>query len=446
MIIYDPIIDKLDTKPLIEKLDQTNKYIILAKSINWFKIELEFQKFYNPYIGARPLPIRLMVGLLLLKYMDNLSDEKVCERWKTDHYYQAFTGRRAVIDDLPCDPSTLSVFRKRIGIEGASIINQQSVEIFGHKFVNKFYEELIIDSTVQEKYTAFPTDIKLACDVITRIWKICDANHIKLRNKHKGEVFNLKKQAAFNKSNKRNEIKTQVLGKLRNIGLKLLNEMSRKLNNAYTTSEDYIQQYNNYYKALTQQKNDTNKIYSIFEPQISCIAKGKAHVQYEFGTKVSIIVHRSGIICGIESLDTNMHDSKTIQSSIDGISSHYGIHPQTVIADSGYKGRKYYGNTTIITPIKDLEKLDAKVRKDHVKKMNARSTIEQIISHLKNDFRLGRNELRGVLGDKINPLFAAAAHNFSLFVRTAKNKIKNKLKALKLHPNLLFNTNRILNT
>jgi hypothetical protein len=147
--IVRKFIDLFKTNDPIDELDQTNEYIILAKSIDWEFLEKQLAGYYSQTMGAIALPIRLMAGLLILKYKDKLSDENVCKRWKTDYYYQAFTGSKKIKDKLPCDPSMLSRFRQRIGEDGANIIFQASVNIFGQKIKNSKDVELIIDSTVR---------------------------------------------------------------------------------------------------------------------------------------------------------------------------------------------------------------------------------------------------------------------------------------------------------
>jgi IS5 family transposase len=42
-------------------------------------------------------------------------------------------------------------------------------------------------------------------------------------------------------------------------------------------------------RVVNQQQGDKDKIYSIHKPFTKCIAKGKAHKQYEFGNKVGLI-------------------------------------------------------------------------------------------------------------------------------------------------------------
>ncbi len=48
---------------------------------------------------------------------------------------------------------------------------------------------------------------------------------------------------------------------------------------------------------MLQNKTDKHKIYSLHEPHVCCISKGKAHKLFEFGSKVSIFnTSDSGII------------------------------------------------------------------------------------------------------------------------------------------------------
>ena len=89
-----------------------------------------------------------MVGLLLLKQLDNLSDEKVVIQFKRNPYYQAFCGLTEFSCHLPCDSTELVHFRKCIGAEGFETIFQMSVQLHGKAALEKTVN---IDTTVQEK-------------------------------------------------------------------------------------------------------------------------------------------------------------------------------------------------------------------------------------------------------------------------------------------------------
>ena len=420
-----------NSNELIDCLDQNHELVVLARNIAWEDLERDLAPFYSQDLGAPAIPIRIMAGLQILKYHENLSDERLLQRVTTDNAYQAFIGRKKFSPKPPCHRSMMSVFRKRIGEEGCNILLQESIRIHGDKAIKELAKGVIIDSTVQEKFTSFPTDINLAIDVIFQIWKIANVMDIKLRKKSKETVIKLKKEAAFTKSYARNQVKTDVLIELRRIGINLLKELKFKIKNKLQDFEMFTYLYNNYYKALTQEKDDKNKIYSIFEPQIYCICKGKQHVKYEFGTKVSVVTGLyNRLIYDIRSFNENIHDSKTIPEVLDSIANTYGVKPKLAVGDQGYRGRKKYNDSCIITPPKNFNNYDKKDKKELIKLLNRRSDIEEIISHLKLDHRLGRNELHDRLGDRINPILAATASNFKVFARAHLAKQEKNRKHL----------------
>jgi transposase, IS5 family len=49
--------------------------------------------------------------------------------------------------------------------------------------------------------------------------------------------------------------------------------------------------------------------------------------------------------------------------------------------------------------------------------LKRRNAIEPIIGHLKNDGLLGRNYLKGELGDAMHAILCAAGHNIRLILR-----------------------------
>ncbi|MDR0676156.1 MAG: IS5 family transposase [Elusimicrobiota bacterium] len=409
---------------LIDLVNPTDQLYILEKNIDWKKLENDLSVYYDPYFGAKAKPIRLMAAMLILKYIKRYSDKELIYQCTTNYAVQHFIGYKNLSKKPPCDRSLLSVFRKRIGKEGCEILFRESIRIHGKKAIKDLEDAVIIDSTVQEKYTSYPTDINLAIDTIRQIWKIGDKFSIKFRNKHKKEVKKLRKDALFNKSNKKNEIKEKILKELRNIGLKLLNELKIHLPDSVTNSVKFDEICNNYYRALTQKKDDKNKIYSIFESQIYCVAKGKMNKTYEFGTKVSLACGKyNRIIYYVSSEDENIHDSKTLPNIISNIKANFGIVPKYCIVDKGYQGRKKYDSAQIIIAKNNLDDINPEDKKELVEHLNRRSDIEEIISHMKNDYLLSKNRLRDRIGDQINPIICAAASNFMVFARDEQKRL-----------------------
>jgi IS5 family transposase len=169
---------------------------------------------------------------------------------------------------------------------------------------------------------------------------------------------------------------------------------------------------------LAQKREDSNKIYSLHEPHVSCISKGKDHKKYEFGCKVSILQTKTtGVIVGAMSFEKNQYDAKTLPPAFNQYQRLTGQEAKRAYLDLGYRGVKKIGNTEIITPDAGKRMMTDYRRRKHKKAMRRRSSIEPIIGHLKQDHRVGRNFLKGIRGDEINVLMAAAAFNFKRFIR-----------------------------
>ena len=165
-----------------------------------------------------------------------------------------------------------------------------------------------------------------------------------------------------------------------------------------------------------QKRNDKNKVYSIHEPEVQCISKGKEHKKYEFGNKVSVVRSLSGLILGALSF-RNEYDGHTIDKSLEQVKRISGKELKRLAGDRGYRGKKKSGVTEILIP--DIPKAtDSYYKKRKKRKLFCkRAGIEPTIGHLKSDFRLGRNFYKGVFGDNINIMLASAAYNFKRAMR-----------------------------
>ena len=162
---------------------------------------------------------------------------------------------------------------------------------------------------------------------------------------------------------------------------------------------------------LSQRKNSKDKIYSIHEPNVECISKGKEHKKYEFGNKVSIIRTVEGLIVGALSFRKE-YDGHTVEKSLEQTERMTGKRPVQVAGDRGYRGRKWYDTTELVIPCSPSPK-DSRYQREKKRKLfRKRAAIEPIIGHLKSDHRLIRNFYKGLFGDAINVMLAAAAFNF----------------------------------
>jgi hypothetical protein len=107
--------------------------------------------------------------------------------------------------------------------------------------------------------------------------------------------------------------------------------------------------------------------------------------------------------------------------------------PKQIIADRGYRGREEVNGVKVLTPYDQKKGILSTVLRKITKLLRSRPSIEPIIGHLKADHRMSRNLLKGVLGDKINPLLSAAAFNFLKFARVEYEHLHRPPKPIRLH-------------
>ena len=123
------------------------------------------------------------------------------------------------------------------------------------------------------------------------------------------------------------------------------------------------------------------------------------------------LINKGLVIVGVVSHDKNIHDSKTLDATITHANSNRTKPIQQAVCDRGYVGVKEVLGATIILPKKALKR-DNRYQRDKKRKLcKRRAAIEPIIGHLKSDFRLSRNLLKGQVGDEINVLMTACAWN-----------------------------------
>jgi IS5 family transposase len=187
--------------------------------------------------------------------------------------------------------------------------------------------------------------------------------------------------------------------------------------------QSYYETFDLLFSVLTQKKDDKNKIYSLHEPEVLCIAKGKEHKPYEFGNKSSFAYTRkSGIIVGAMAIDGNAYDGHTLKPQLLQVRELTGGKIKKAIVDRGYRIKGNIGSIEIVMP-KVLKKESYYMKKQREARCRSRAGIEGLISHLKYDHRMRRNYLKGVSGDKINTILAAAAYNMMKWMRWKQQEI-----------------------
>ena len=405
---------------LEDMLNHNHPLYKLANKINWRRFEEAFSPLYCRTNGRPAYPIRLMCGLLILKHLRNVSDESVVLQWSENAYYQYFCGQLEFLPKEPCEASDLVHFRNRIGEAGMEVILSESIRVNTENDDEDHFNTAFIDSTVQEKNITYPTDAKLHKKIIKRVLKIVREKRLPLRQSYQRTLKAISRDQRFRNRPKNHKKAVKADRRLRTIASRLVRELDRNL----PDKKGYEKMFELFYKVLRQSRNSRDKTYSLHEPEVQCISKGKEHKKYEFGNKASFIRSLSGIILAAVSF-RNEYDGHTIEATLQQTERMTGRRIENLAGDRGYRGTKQVGTTKILIPQAPKDKDSYYQKRKKHKLFCKRAGIEPTIGHLKSDYRLSRNFYKGVKGDAINIMLAAAAYNFKRAMNALLCLIKN---------------------
>jgi len=245
-----------------------------------------------------------------------------------------------------------------------------------------------------------------------RCWKVAFEEGLQLRRSYRRELKKILRTIRFNKKKKPEDKKKVAAAtrRLKTMSNALLRDVMRKLPESSLVSRR--EELENYGRAVNQERHDKNKIYSLHEPGVLCISKGKEHKKYEFGAKAAIAMTKTNcIIVGAKNFNSNVYDGDTLDEILPQITAVRGKAPEKAFCDRGFRGRKRVADTDIVLPSAPATGISAYDKRKARQDFGRRSAIEPVIGHMKNGFRMARNYLKGTVGDAINLLLAAAAFN-----------------------------------
>jgi IS5 family transposase len=396
---------------LASLLKADHPLVKLANSLDWSYFETEFSHLSRE-AGRPALPSRLMVGLHYLKAMSDESDESVIEKWRENPYWQYFCGEKVFQHEFPCHPTSLVKWRKRVGVEGVEKLIKQVLRTATQQKALKEGELkcVTVDTTVQEKAVAFPTDARLYDKARRALVRAAKSHAIKLRQSY----ARLGKKALFQQSRyvaaRQGQRAQKQTKKLRTFLGRVIRDIERQV----TALPPALQELLKHAKQIhQQQRQDSHKCYSIHAPEVECIAKGKVHKRYEFGCKVAIVTTTaSNWIVGIDAHHDNPYDGATLKPALAQVERLSGLKPQQALVDQGFRGQDYH------PPEVEVLLCDNRKRPKHLKRLfKRRSAIEPVIGHAKHDHALGRNYLQGQIGDRINALLVGCGFNLRKLCR-----------------------------
>ena len=391
----------------------------LSQHIDWSVFERQWADFFPSSRGRPATAPRLVAGLLYLQHTFALSDEEVVWGWVENPYWQLFCGETWFQHNPPIDPSSLTRWRQRIGADGMEWLLAQTICAAASAQVIKrrSLDKVIVDSTVQEKAIAYPTDSKLLNRGREQLVKLAAEAGMTLRQNYNRVAPKLSGKIARYAHAKQYQRMRSHLKKLKTLVGRVWRDASRQLSKAPEYLKPRITELlHKVERLLKQQPKDSNKLYSLHAPEVECIAKGKVRQPYEFGVKVSVATtHKEGLVVGMQSLPGNPYDGHTLHAALKQVQTLTQRQPKEVFVDLGYRG------ATIPAEVKVYHRklkrgITARLKRD----IRRRSAIEPAIGHMKNEGRLRRNWLKGTQGDAFHALLCGCGHNLRMILRKLK--------------------------
>ena len=393
-------------------LNPAHELMQLAQKIDWGRFQAAFAGGYSPDMGAPAKATRLMVGLQYLKYTFDESDESVVERWVENPYWQSFCGYTHLQHQCPIHPTSMTRWRKRVGADRLVELLQETIALAkreGH-VSKRDLERVNVDTTVQEKNITYPTDSKLLYRALQKLVVAAQSRGIELRQSY----LRVGKIAAVKASRyahaRQYQRMRRSLRKLRTYVGRLIRDIRRKASHPDEALATLLARAD---RVRQQQPHDTHKLYSLHEPEVQCISKGKAHKRYEFGQKVAVAsTNRGNWMVAARMLPDNPYDGHTLAETLTAVQAVTGVAVTDAYVDKGYRG---HGCTQGVN-VHIAGQRSAGSRAER-RRRRRRSAIEPKIGHLKSDHRMDRCFLAGLAGDAINAVLAAAASNLRKLLR-----------------------------
>ena len=334
-------IDLFNT-PLADLLNPKHELYQLAHLIDWKVLDDAFGEFFTENQGAPALPTRLIAGLHYLKHAFARSDEAVVAQWLENPYWQYFCGTEYFQHQMPCHPTSLTYWRKRMGEAGCEWMLSVTIQagVDSQTVKKQDFESVTVDSTVQEKAITYPTDGKLYERCRQHLVRLAEQHEIPLRQNYNRKAPYLLLLANRYHHAKQMKRKRKMLKQLKTLVGRVYRDVERQLEKqSDAVKAAFKETLEKTQRILNQQPQDKNKLYSFHAPEVECIAKGKVHKKYEFGVKVGITVtNKSNFVLGARSFPGNPYDGHTLESCLEQAEILSGTRAKEAFVDLGYRG------------------------------------------------------------------------------------------------------------
>ena len=455
MLFSCPATDDFFRSRIDHMIDLRHPLAVLASRMPWQEIEARVAQVFSrkgragvampdldlfgeqvqraavPSNAGRPrVPLRIMIALLYLKHAFNESDEGVVERWGETPTWQFFSGQAYFEHHRPCDATTLIKFRQLLGEEGVEELLAQTINVAVELQLIKPQEltRVIVDSTVQHKAIAHPTDSRLLETARVKLVEAAKGTGIDLKQTFAKEGKELGRKAGRYAHARQFKRMGRVIKRQRTIVGRLQREIDRKASAIGAAVREALAETLNKAQRIVAQSGQRKaidgkrKLYSFHAPEVDCISKGKARTPYEFGVKVGIASTLQGnLIVGARAFHGNPYDGHTLTEQLEQatiLMQDSVAKPATAFVDLGYRGVDADNPDVHIVHRGKAKRISEQERK----LLRRRQAIEPIIGHLKADHRMDRCHLKGERGDRLHAVLCAAGYNIRWLLRMIVRK------------------------
>ncbi len=408
-----------------------HELVVLADKIDWAWLDAELADCFSDK-GRPAEPVRFMIGMFMLKHTYALSDEQLWERWVHDPYFQYFTGEEFFQHELRHERSGMSHWRKRIGGRLDRLLAETLRVAHDTGALKKSdLARVSVDTTVQPKNIAFPTDAKLLETAIRQLGKLAKAHGVALRQSYVRVAKKAAMMAGRYAHAKQFKRMNRQIKWLRTRLGRIIRDIRRKIDGDEALQKALVEALTKAAQIHSQKQRQRGwKLYSWHAPETECIGKGKARAPYEFGVKVSLTTTNrrckgGQFILHAKALPGNPYDGHSLKEVIEETEALTGRTIERAYVDKGYVGHD--------APKPNRVYRSGQKRGVHgqiKKELRRRSAIEAVIGHCKTDGHLGRNFLKGRLGDHINAVMSAVGYNLRLILKWLSKLLRQIIAAI----------------
>ena len=432
----------------VDYLNPDHELLRAAGLIDWGRLHDALRVYYSP-LGRTGKPLRLMVGIHILKHRYNCSDERAVEELHENAYWQCFCGFEVFQSGQILEASSLVKFRNRIGAEGMKQIESVLLKAWKEMGLVRT-KKVSVDTTAQPKDIVYPTDTDLLHRVREKIVREVRRvqEEVTLRRPFRSLVrvskrmyFRIKKiyrrdpQKRAEAVQGLTRIVTRVVRQAQRIANCLYSrgrkDLGRPLNRLVSLGKQVVRQTE---EVLAGQK-PSRRLYSLHERQVTVIKKGKSHPECEFGSVVALAKNEDGLILAHQEYQRNVADVRTLAPMLQRVQENTGEFPSELSGDRGFsqslqkeeRFRKRWGVKRMAIPRKGKSPHPHSKASWFQRARKRRVKMEPVIGHLKNDHRMNRCRYQGVVGDTANVVWATLAWNVKKIIHLHRLKEEKQI-------------------